>query len=303
MNRRFARPVTLSLLLALSIGCSSEVGVYEDFLDPGMGDPDPEEIGDYASFTDYNLPIGTTVEVCHVSSGLNNRSGPGTDYMVLRVLKPGFRVTTLSRSGNWYRVEGQGKIGWSYGYYLCTIPGQSGGSSSPSKPTPSTPSTPAPSGSGINVSQSGIIAAAKAFVGFSYWWGGAAFKVGSTSYGKCYSSTYGGHSGSYGADCSGFAGKVWQLPNAMPFEQNRHPYSTYHYDNYTYYWSKTSKNSMNKADALVYNSGSSGHIVIYESGSAWGSAWTYEAKGCSYGVVHNLRTVSSSYQARRRNGV
>ena len=160
-----------------------------------------------------------------------------------------------------------------------------------------------PGGSGINVSQNGIINASKAFVGFSYWWGGAAFKVGSRDYGRCISSTYGGHRGTYGGDCSGFAGKVWQLPNAMPFEQNRHPYSTYHFKNQRNYWNAISRNSTRRADAMVYNNGSHGHIIIFESGNAWGQSWVYEAKGCSYGVVHNLRSVSSSYQSRRRHGL
>ena len=167
----------------------------------------------------------------------------------------------------------------------------------------STPNPPPPSTGKINLSRDGIINACKAFVGFSYWWGGARFKIGSKDYGKCYSPTYGGHSGKYGADCSGFAGKVWQLPNAMPFDKNLHPYSTYHFYNYKNYWTHISKNDIKRADALVYNSGKSGHIIIYESGNAWGKVWSYEARGCSYGVVHNLRSVSSSYRARRRKGI
>ena len=30
--------------------------------------------------------------------------------------------------------------------------------------------------------------------------------------------------------------------------------------------------------------------------------WAYEAKGCSYGIVHDLRTTSSAYRAIRRTG-
>jgi hypothetical protein len=58
-----------------------------------------------------------------------------------------------------------------------------------------------------------------------------------------------------------------------------------------------------RGDALVYRSGSGGHIFIYESGDGWGSMWTYEARGCSYGIVHNLRTAGSTYKAIRRSGV
>ena len=149
----------------------------------------------------------------------------------------------------------------------------------------------------------GIINACNAFVGFSYWWGGGRLKVGGKDYGKCYSPTYSGHKGSYGADCSGFVAKVWQLSAAMPFDKNLHPYSTYHFYNHKSHWSHISRGSTKRADAMVYRSGSGGHVLIYEKGDVWGSAWTYEARGCSYGVVHNLRSVSSSYRARRRSGI
>ena len=363
----------LVCLLALgTAACTAEVGGFQDELGPaGLADPEEGDGEEFSTFTNYNLPINAWVKVCNVNYGVNNRSGAGTGYMVLRVLSKGTMAQTLARKGNWYRLQIQSKIGWSYGRYLCPTsqsqptppqtspgPGSSAGchsgakfgwsycssacpcgegqgdcdndnecnpglkckhdvgsaygttntvdvclkaSSSPPS-NPSQPSQPSTSGK-INVSRDGIINASKAFVGYSYWWGGARFKVGGTSYGKCHSPTYGGHSGSYGADCSGFAGKVWQLPNAMPFDTNKHPYSTYHFKNQSNYWSSISRGSTKRADALVYNSGGSGHIVIFEKGDAWGQAWTYEARGCSYGVVHNLRSLSSSYVARQRKGI
>ena len=84
---------------------------------------------------------------------------------------------------------------------------------------------------------------------------------------------------------------------------NKHPFSTYHFYNTTKHWNRLARGSMQKADALVYNSGGSGHIVVYESGNRWGSMWTYEARGCSYGVVHNLRTAGSAYRAIHRTGI
>lgn len=370
MNRRISRiPLTFTNLLALVLtfgllACSADInGVEQESGEPMVqGDPEPAEGEEFGAY--YNVPMNATVKVCNVYYGLNNRSGPGTGYMVLRVLNKGQTAKTVDKSGHWYRLNINGAYGWSYGKYLCAASGSSSPSPSPSpggschqgskfgwnycspgcpcgenegdcdndaeckpglrcvhdvgksygttstvdvcrKVGGSSSPSPAPStgSSGINVSQNGIINASKAFVGFSYWWGGARFSLGSKDYGKCYSATYGGHSGPYGADCSGFAGKVWQLPNAMPFDRNLHPYSTWHFYNGTYYWKHISRNDTRKADALVYNTGSSGHIVIYESGNAWGKAWAYEAKGCSYGVVHNLRTVSSSYRARRRSGL
>jgi len=63
-----------------------------------------------------------------------------------------------------------------------------------------------------------------------------------------------------------------------------------------------SRSSLKKADALVYNDGSAGHVLIYESGDGWGSVWSYEARGCAYGIVHNLRTVGSAYKGIARVG-
>ena len=56
--------------------------------------------------------------------------------------------------------------------------------------------------------------------------------------------------------------------------------------------------------ALVMRTSTTGHIVMYEKDDPWGSFWAYEARGCSYGVVHNLRTsLSSSYKGIRRDGL
>jgi hypothetical protein len=63
-----------------------------------------------------------------------------------------------------------------------------------------------------------------------------------------------------------------------------------------------SRDDATRADAMVYRSGGSGHIVLVESGDPWGQQWVYEARGCSYGVVHDLRTLSTSYKAIRRSG-
>jgi uncharacterized protein YraI len=261
------------------------------------GDPEPEE--GYSPFSNYSLPLNATVKVCHVYVGLNNRSGPSTKYMVLRVLAGGTKARTVKRSGSWYKLNINGKLGWSYGKYLCKT---STGSGSGAQPESSSTSGT------FGLSRNGIINICKAYRGYSYWWGGAAFPAPQNNpqskyKGKCHSSTYSGHSGSYGADCSGFAGKVWRLPNALPFASNKHPYSTWHFYNQSVYWTHISRGNAKRADAMVYNNGSKGHIMIYESGNVWGNAWTYESRGCSIGVVHNLRYIGSYYRARRRKGV
>ncbi len=50
---------------------------------------------------------------------LNLRSGPGTQYSVMRELLHGELVTPVERSGNWLRVRSsEGSIGWAYGDFL-----------------------------------------------------------------------------------------------------------------------------------------------------------------------------------------
>jgi hypothetical protein len=290
-------PFALLTIVALALGgCIAEVGgvVEEDPTITGPGDPDEEGEGTYSTFA---FAVGSTVKVCNTSSGLRHRSGPGTGYTILRVLKNGTQATVLARSGSWYKLElSSGKTGWSYGKYLCLV---SSGLEEDDGTDTTDPDT-------FGLSRDGIINISKAYVGFSYWWGGAAFpnpwdNPQSKYKGKCYSGTK--HSGSYGADCSGFVGKVWQIPSALPFPKNLHPYSTYNFYHNTTYWSHISRSSTKRADAMVYRESSSGHVVIYEKGDPWGSVWTYESRGCSYGVVHNLRTLSSSYRSRRRDNV
>jgi hypothetical protein len=300
---------TTKILLAAAIGfglsgCTGDVGgVTEEAQEyTSDADPDPAD-GQYGALSN-TFSAGDSVKVCNCHSGLNQRTGASTGYMILRVISPGATGKVVSKSGSWYRWTTDGDTGWSYGYYLCAT-SSSSGSTSPSGSGSGSGSSGSSSGgtSGYGVSRDGIIGLAKALLHFSYWWGGAAYKVGSTSYGKCYSSTYGGHSGSYGGDCSGYVGKVWQLSEALPLEKNLHPYSTYAFKNGSTHWSSISRSSAKRADAMVHNESGSGHVLIYESGDAWGQAWTYESRGCSYGSVHNSRTIGSTYVARHRDGV
>jgi hypothetical protein len=231
------------------------------------------------------LPTGSMITICNTTQGVNHRSGPGTNYLVLRVLKPGSMAMVTSYSKGWYKIEVDEQSGWVFGTFVCLA-----------EEDPSVTSSPA------QISREHIIQNAASLVGFSYWWGNARFKVGSKDYGKCLSSTTAGHTGMYGADCSGFVSKVWELPEAMPWEANLHPFSTWNFYAENQHWKAISRNTMLKADTLVYRGLESGHIVVYESGDVWGSLWTYEARGCSFGIVHNLRTLGSSFAARQRDG-
>lgn len=150
-----------------------------------------------------------------------------------------------------------------------------------------------------------IVAIGKTVVGFSYWWGGGKWKPGAADKGKCTPTSGGGcpsctHSGAYGADCSGFVAKAWQIDKPTPLDQGYHPYSTWHFDNYSYWWTKITKGSALRADAFNYNKNGAGHIFLYDKGDPWGSVYAWECKGCSYGCVYNLRSVSADYAVLRR---
>ncbi len=150
-----------------------------------------------------------------------------------------------------------------------------------------------------------IACRASSGVGYSYWWGGGCWcqsgcgpDFGSCSAGSCSGSCPScSHSGSYGADCSGFVNKVWQVPDAISTSSCGHGnYVAASYTSGTSYWSVISRDSLLKGDVLA----SSSHVAVYDQGDPWGSMAVWEARGCSYGIVHNWRTFSSSYSAARR---
>ena len=149
-----------------------------------------------------------------------------------------------------------------------------------------------------------IVDLAKSGVDYSYWWGHDQWREDGAQHGSCSGSCPDcTHSGSYGADCSGYVGKVWQVPSPIALTTYSHPYSTREFRYSSTHWDQVSRGDSRKADAMVYRNSSNtgGHIVLYESGDPWGSSWVYEAKGCSYGIVHNLKSISSSYVTIRRH--
>ncbi|MFN7133437.1 MAG: SH3 domain-containing protein [Myxococcales bacterium] len=274
-----------SMVLAACIvalgACGGEAGVVESEELTGA-----DETAELSSELSASTPVGT---VLVSTTGVNLRSGPSTEYRVLLVVPQGATVVTVERtapSNGFYKVKYNGTIGWTHGgyYNVKSVPTNPGTTSGP---------------------RDTALVKAKAGVGFSYWWGHGRWRPegptastkGSCS-GNCPSCS---HSGSYGADCSGYVAKVWGLGNA-DLTVDSHPYSTYHFDNQTTHWNNISRSNLKKADALVYNSNGAGHIVLYESGDGWGSMWALECKGCSYGCVRNLRTVGSEYKAIARRG-
>jgi hypothetical protein len=152
------------------------------------------------------------------------------------------------------------------------------------------------------------IARAESGLGYSYWWGGAAWipnGLTSSNAGVCFFNADGSHNhtGQYGADCSGYVSKIWQVPDDnTDLTYNTHPFSTYSF-NFTYaHWSDVDRSALQRADAMVYNNGTNGHIFLFDSGDPWGSAVVYEASGCVVPISHHLRTVSSAYKGIVRDG-
>lgn len=240
--------------------------------------------------------LGTTMRV--TATALNLRAAIGTGAMVLTTMPCGASVTVLEGpSMGWWRVRYNSTVGWASGAYLVAASafdmGVCGAGSSPP------PTTPTP----LEVSR--IFELARPAVGFSYWWGHGVWNTQGidrgTCTGSCPSCT---HTGRYGADCSGFVAKVWQIPSPSPVTTDLHPYSTYDFYNSTRHWSRVPRPMTRPGDAMVYNANGSGHIFLVESGSdPWGSVWAYEARGCATGIVHNLRSVPASYVTIRREGL
>lgn len=260
-----------------------------------VGDQEPLEAGDESALGPIaaGLTAGQQARVCNATA-LNQRSGPSTSNAILKTIPSGSTVQVLEVSGSWVKNSWNGSTGYSSGQYLCEVS--------------TTPTGPEPTGAGegfasTDISRASFLSIGAASVGFSYYWGGGRLADGApkgSCYGSCPNCT---HSGSYGADCSGFIGKTWLLPAALPMDSNKHPYSTSSFAGSSSLWRSTNRSTIERGDALVYRSGGAGHIVMYEKDDPWGSFWAYEARGCSYGIVHNIRTAGSAYKAIRRTGI
>lgn len=246
------------------------------------------------------LPVGTTLRT---TANVNLRSGASKSYGILHVIPDGSTVGVVASSpkNGYYKVKHGGTVGWAYGKYLTveSKPDGNAGLGNGNDPQPD----PGNGGSGRDE----VISRAKSAMGFSYWWGHARFResgpaggyAGSCS-GSCPSCS---HSGSYGGDCSGLVAKAWQVGGSDALSSDDHPYSTADFVDNTSQWHSVSRSNLEQADAMVYHSGSHGHIFLYDKGDAWGSVYAYECKGCSSGCLHDLRTASSAYHGVRRSGL
>ena len=282
------RSTVLGVTLAL-MGCAGTAG---DTAAEGDLLTGAEEYGTLSSELSSGVALGSTLRT---TASLNLRTSASMNAQVRLVIPSGRTVTTINvsqPSGGWYNVKYDGVSGWSYGAYLNLV-------SQPSTGGGGTPTT--------STGRDGAIDRAKGGVGFSYWWGHGRWIPGgatSSNKGVCTGSCPNcSHSGSYGADCSGFVAKAWQVPSSnSDMTSDSHPYGTIHFVGSNSQWSTVSRGNAQKGDAFVYNQNGAGHMFIFESGDAWGSMWAYEAKGCAIPIVHNLRTATSAYKVIRRAG-
>lgn len=111
---------------------SSENPVLQFDGSPALVDGAPADFSvDAAIPADASVPVdgsqGTWVEVCNVTSFLNMRSGPGTEYSVITTLPPEAKALLLDGSGIWWQIEYQGQVGWCHSDYLCPISTGDGG--------------------------------------------------------------------------------------------------------------------------------------------------------------------------------
>jgi uncharacterized protein YraI len=245
-------------------------------------DGDGDSTVNTVDVTAASAVVGGTATV--TATELNLRSGPGTTYSIVDTMPHGASVTVLAAQNGWFKVTYQSETGWCSGTYLSA---DAGGGGSP----------------GGSTAVDDAIARAESGLGFSYHWGAGCWDPASSAHGTCVGSCPNcSHSGSWGADCSGYVAKVWQVPGASALTACAHPYSTVDFKNSHDHWSDVSRADIKRGDAFVHNDNGSGHIFIYDSGDAWGWAQAYEAKGCSYGIVHDTRQVSSIYKGIRRDG-
>ena len=274
------RALSLALVAGALFGCSGNTTASVDSTNQvGAADDKGNVSADLAG----GVPIGSQLKT---TASLNLRTGPGTGNSIRLVIPEGATVVTVntaSPTNGWYNIKYNGVVGWSSGAYLTLV------------------------SSIVTADRAGAILRAQSGVGFSYYWGHGSWNpnaltasnAGSCT-GDCPNCT---HSGRYGADCSGYVAKTWQVPSSnSTLTSDSHPYSTATFVTDSSQRSTIDRADLQLADAMVYNTNGAGHIFLYESGDGWGDMWVYEAKGCVYGIVHDLRSATTAFHAIARDG-
>jgi hypothetical protein len=274
-------------------------------LPPALDDGDPTDPGGLVRSADEDgggtqLTVGGTARV--TADSLNLRDGVGTSANILTAMPCGASVQVLggpstTPASGWWNVTYDVTTGWASGQYLIPedffTPDLCGGGA------------PSTGGNIQGTTVDDIFARAKLAVGYSYYWGHGSWRADGSEPGSCAESCPScTHSGVYGADCSGFVAKAWQVPAPSALESDQHPYSTANFYSDTTHWKPVPRSSLQPADALVHRTATTGHITLVETTTdPFGQIWLYEARGCSTGVVHDLRSLDSTYIAIRRDGL
>lgn len=168
-----------------------------------------------------------------------------------------------------------------------------------------------------------ILCRAESGLGFSYSWGGECWNASGCSpdYSQgvgfcdgcgdgngcasctasspcCYMGASCLHSGTWGADCSGYVTKVWQVPDPIALSAcNVFRYVANSFRSSGSYWDVISWNDLQRADSLA----TSAHVMLFHYWDSWGWPMVYEARGCFDGIVHHIRSCSGFTAARRIN--
>ena len=173
-----------------------------------------------------NSSTTTTVKYVNATSGLNVRSGAGTSYSKIGSLDYKEKVTVLSTSNGWAKINYKGQAGYvSSSYLQSTVPSGSTSNSG--------------SNNSVSASASSVIAYAKTLLGKPYVWGAQ---------------------GPNSFDCSGFTYYVFKnkagiiLPRTSSAQSN---YGTY-----------VSRNNLRAGDLVFFdtngaNNGQVSHVGLY----------------------------------------
>ena len=170
---------------------------------------------------------------------------------------------------------------------------------------------------------SAILCRAYAGLDFSYAWGGECWQaigcapdysggVGlcdgcsdgdgcadcTTSSGCCVSGVSCQHSGTWGADCSGFVSKAWQVPDPHPVEAcgvDRYTAGAFTTDHT--YWDNVAVSALVPGDAAA----TSAHVILVVGPKdSYGEYDVMEAAGCTPGIIRHQRAISTSMTGARR---
>lgn len=261
-------------------------------------DDTPADLGSAAGLT-----VGGKARV--TASWLNLRTAAGTASAVLVAMPCAAEVEVVggpsADPAGWWNVKYEQNTGWASGKYLVAA------DKFDSSLCADTMATGGVDGGTTGQPTDEIEAMfqrATLAVGYSYYWGHGSWRTDGAQRGSCngYCPSC-DHTGQYGADCSGFVGKVWQVPNPTDIEKDTHPYSTANFYNDTNReWHSVPRSTTKKGDAMVHRVGNSGHIVLVEAATdPFGALWLYEARACMIGIVHNQRSLDSSFITIRRN--